>query len=154
MNRFYNIPFIACRELMPWEIKRRELPEGVGLYELETSFRFRSDIAGGIIEIDAGEISDLASIPLTLQKWVMSGDDPRIAGGGWVHDKLYREGGRISVFDEDGTFIKVARLTREQCDKILCDEAMVDLGASRLDRWKVYRGLWVGGRFNFKKAQD
>jgi hypothetical protein len=27
---------------------------------------------------------------------------------------------------------------------------MPDLGASWLDRWKVKRGLWIGGGFNFK----
>jgi hypothetical protein len=80
----------------------------------------------------------------------MDCDDQRIAGGAWFHDDLYKKGGRISIYDEAGTFIKMAQLTRKQCDEILCYEAMPDLGASRLDIWKVYSGLRIGGARSFK----
>jgi hypothetical protein len=157
MNRFFDIPFIVSRELMPWEAKRRGLPMTTGQFEMvaqEPRVRLRSDIAGGVLELETGQVSDLASIPSIVQWFVMDCDDQRIAPGAWFHDELYKRGGRVPVYDTDGTFIKIARLTRQQCDQILCDEAMPDLFASRLDRWKVYRGLRIGGGFNFKAPVD
>ena len=151
MNRFFDIPTILSRELLPWEAKRRGLSERTGLFELAQTLRLRSDIAGGVIELDPGEISDLASIPSVVQWFVMDCDDQRIAGGAWFHDHLYQNGGLVDVYWEDGTLKKTVQLTREQCDRILCDEAMVDLGATDFDRWKVYRGLRLGGAPAFKQ---
>lgn len=156
MNRFYDIPSILSRELLPWEAQRRGLSVTTGLFELVTQeprVRLRSDIAGGDLVLENGEISDLASIPNIVQWFVMDCDDQRIAGGAWFHDKLYKLGGLVPVYNEDGTFKKMARLNREQCDQILCDEAMPDLGASKLDRWKVYRGLRLGGASSFQKPR-
>lgn len=156
MNRFYDIPFIPCRELLPWEIDRRGLEKGTGWFENMERWRFRSNIAAqGLgceyvdIYMEVGEMSDLASIPSALQWAVMDSDDPRIAGGAWPHDKLFKAGGRISVTKPSGEVVPV-KLSFTQCNMILCDEAMPDLRASKLDRWKVYRGLWIGGRSNFK----
>ena len=151
MNRFYNIPSILSRELMPWESAARGLATDTGQFELAQQIKLRSDIAGGVLILEAGEISDLASIPTLLQSLTMTCDDQRIAGGAWFHDRLYKLGGRIQVFNEDETPKAIIQLTRAQCDAILCDEAMPDLGASWLDRWKVKRGLWIGGGFSFQK---
>jgi len=151
MNRFFDIAFIPSRELMPWEAEKRGLSVTTGLFELAQMIRLRSDIAGGVIELDAGFISDLASIPGLLEWLTMATDDQRISGGSWFHDYLYQNGGRCPIYDESGAFIKIVQLTRKQCDQILCYEAMPDLGASKADCWKVYTGLAIGGRFNFKK---
>ena len=155
MNRFFDIPYIASRELMPWESAKRGLDTKRGMFELmvqEPRVRLYSDIAGGVMELEAGQISDLASIPSLLQFMTMDCDDQRIAGGAWFHDDLYSHGGRVPIYDIDGTFIKIVFLTRKQCDQILCDEAMPDLGASKADRWKVYTGLRIGGHFSFKQV--
>ena len=155
MNRFFDIPYIVSRELMPWESARRGLDTKTGLFELmaqEPRIRLRSDIAGGVLELEAGQISDLASIPSIVQWACVDCDDQRIAGGAWFHDDLYKKGGRVPIYDIDGTFIKIVYLTRQQCDQILCDEAMPDLGASKLDRIKVYSGLRIGGHFSFKPS--
>src|ERR1019366_4819777 len=84
MNRFYDIPSIQSRELLPWEAKRRGLSVTTGLFELiaqEQRVRLRSDIAGGDLVLDVGEVSDLASIPSVVQWFVMDCDDQRIAAG-------------------------------------------------------------------------
>ena len=150
-NRFYDIPFIASYELMPWESAKRGLPTDSGLFELAQRLKFRSDIAGGVLILEAGFVSDLASIPSVLEWATMNTDDQRISGGAWFHDMLYAQGGHIQTYNEDETTKAVVQLTRSQCDSILCDEAMPDLGASWLDRWKVKRGLWIGGGFSFQK---
>jgi len=151
VNRFYDIPSIASRELMPWESKSRALDVCTGQFELAQRIKFRSDIAGGVIILEIGEVSDLASIPSSLEWAVMNTDDQRIAGGAWIHDKLFRSGGYIPIYNEDESFKGMIQLTFDQSNKILCDEAMPDLGASKTDRWKVYIGLSVGGRSNFKQ---
>jgi hypothetical protein len=154
MNRFYDIPSIQSRELLPWEAKRRGLSVTTGLFELiaqEQRVRLRSDIAGGDLVLDVGEVSDLASIPSVVQWFVMDCDDQRIAAGAWFHDKLFKAGGVVSVYWPDGSIKGTVRLTFEQCNKILCDEAMPDLGASAFARWKVATGLAIGGRGSFQK---
>ena len=150
-NRFYDIPSILSRELMPWESAARGLPTDTGQFELAQRLKFRSDIAGGVLILEAGLVSDLASIPLILSWITMDSDDQRISGGAFFHDMLYAQGGRVQVFNEDETPKAIIQLTRAQCDAILCDEAMPDLGASWLDRWKVKRGLWIGGGFSFQQ---
>lgn len=151
MNRFYDIPFIGCRELMPWECQRSGIDKTTGQFELGQRIKLRSDIAGGVLILEAGEISDLASIPSLLEFAVMNSDDQRIAAGAWFHDHLFRNGGYVKVYNEDESFKQFVQLSFDQSNKILCDEAMPDLFASKSDRWKVYLGLSVGGRSNFKK---
>ena len=149
MNRFYDIPFIPSRELLPWESAKRGLDVQIGQFENMERWRFRSDIAGGDIWIESGEVSDLASIPSIIEWAAMPSDDQRIAGGAWVHDKLFRAGGKILVTTPSGIIGTVA-LSFAECNAILVDEAMPDLGASKFDRWKVLTGLRIGGRRNFK----
>ena len=153
MNRFYDIPSILSRELLPWESERRGLSKTTGFFELAQSFRFRSDIADGDIVLDVGEVSDLASIPSAVQWFVMDCDDQRIAGIAWFHDKLFKAGGVVNVYWPDGSFKATVRLTFEQCNAICCDEGMPELGASKLDCWKVARGLAIGGRSSFQKPK-
>lgn len=135
---------------MPWECAKRGLDSKVGQFELAEKIRMRSDIAGGVLILEAGRVSDLASIPSALEWVAMNTDDQRIAAGAWFHDYLYENGGRVPVYDEAGNLKASIQLARRQCDAILCEEAMPELGASAADRWKVSTGLLVGGGFNFK----
>ena len=66
-NRFFNIPAIACRELMPWEISRQALPAKQAWFELIGRLRFRSDIAGGVILVpDAYQSNNKVVLGLEL----------------------------------------------------------------------------------------
>ena len=152
-NRFYAIPSILSRELMPWESAARGLPTDTGQFELAQRIKLRSDIAGGVLILEMGQVSDLASIPTILAWITMDSDDQRISGGAWFHDFLYRNGGKVTIYNEDETVKCITVLTRSQCDCILCDEAMPDLGASWLDRVKVKTGLRIGGGFNFQSPK-
>ena len=157
MNRFNDIAYIASRELLPWESARRNLSVTTGQFELVTGFGFYSDIAGGWIELEAGQVSDLASIPdAAAALFGINTDDQRIAGGAWVHDKIYGAVGKIKVwpkvFSLDTMPVDV-QLTRKQADQILCFEAMAQLGASSAKQWTAYQALrrfgnqWPGGSF-------
>ena len=135
---------------MPWESAKRGLPTDVGQFELCQTIRFRSDIAQGVVEVEEGEVSDLASIPGPLE-WFLSSDDQRIAGGAWVHDYLYRRAGAVEIFREDGQFSRVAQLTRREADCILAFEAMPDLGASVLQQQAVFRALRLAGASSWRR---
>ena len=135
---------------MPWESKARGLPTDTGQFELAQRIKLRSDIAGGVLILEMGQVSDLASIPSLLEWATMNSDDQRISGGAWFHDFLYRNGGVVTVYNENETPMFTVTLTRSQCDCILCDEAMPDLSASWFDRVKVKTGLRIGGAGNFQ----
>jgi hypothetical protein len=154
VNHFFNIPSILSRELLPWESARRGLSVTTGQFELAQTIRFRSDTAGGIIQLDEGEISDLASIPdAAAAIFGINTDDQRIAGGAWFHDHIYRNFGKILVWDETCSTSKAVTLTRKQADNILCYEAMPDLGASFTKCAVAYQALrrfgcqWPGNSF-------
>ena len=119
---------------------KADLPPRKAHFQLEEPLRFRSDIADGDIIVPRGYISDLASIPRFAWSIFMSPDDPRIALGAWIHDLLYQQHGMIAV---DG--VHPTMMSREQADKILCYEAMPDLGATKLQQHTVYWMLRIFG---------
>ena len=164
VNRFFNIPGDVSRQLAPWELEKRGYPLTVARFELLERILFRSDIAGGVIEIAPRFISDLASIPRFL--WpAMAPDDPRIALGAWVHDWLYFHRGVVIVWTkptwtvEDGvlqawpTSKRIERaLSRSDCDRILAFECMPELKAARWRQDCVYAGVRIGGRSRWNHA--
>jgi len=138
-NRFYNLPSICSNELLPTALVALALPIDHPQFQLVTGFRFWSDIAGGVIVLEAGMISDLASIPQGLQN-LLSNDDPRISAGAWVHDLLCDRQGKIVL--EDG---RAVTLTHTQCAQILAFEAMLDLGANWIQRNGVFHAVNLFG---------
>lgn len=139
MNRFFDTAGDLSRQLAPWELQAEGKPATAALFRLAESIRFRSDVAGGVIVVPSGYLSDLASIPRAL--WgLFAPDDPRICLGAWVHDLLYGAQGKVTL--EDGT---VTALTRDQCDRILAFEAMPELGADKFHQDAVYNALRVFG---------
>jgi len=136
MNRFFDIEGDLSTQLAPWELIKMGQPAKIALFRLETPLRFRSDIAGGVIVVPEGYLSDLASIPQCAWSVFMACDDPRIELGAWVHDLLYQARGRITLEGGEGS-----RLSRQDADAILAHEAMVDLGASAPQRQAVYQVL-------------
>jgi hypothetical protein len=144
VNRFFDVEGDVSTQLAPWQL--RELGRaGTALFRLEVPLRFRSDVAGGVIVVPAGLLSDLASIPRVAWN-VMPPDDPRIALGAWVHDLLYQNEGIVTL--EDG---RVVTLTREQADQVLAHEAMPELGANAAEREVVYAALRC---FGFRWASE
>lgn len=139
MNRFFDIRGDSSVQLAPWVLQEMGKPSKLALFELLQPIRFRSDIAGGVIVVPTGYVSDLASIPEALWN-LFAPDDPRICLGAWVHDVLYGAQGHITL--EDGT---VVNLTRDQADCILCFEAMPELMADKFHQDAVYAALRVFG---------
>ncbi len=136
MNRFFDIDGDVSLQLAPWKLRAQGKPLSVALFVLQVPLRFRSDIAGGIITVPQGYVSDLASIPQFAWSIFMASDDPRIELGGWVNDVLYQYEGVVTL--EDG---RQTALTRRDADNILANEAMADLGATSFQRMAVYQAL-------------
>ena len=136
MNRFFDIPGDVSLQLAPWEARRRGLDWTRAWYELREPLRFRSDVAGGVLMLEEGKVSDLASVPKPSWSVFMHPADPRIALGAWFHDELYGKHGEVVL--KCGKSIK---LTRQEADYILAFEAMPDLMASRHDSHAVYQAL-------------
>jgi hypothetical protein len=140
-DRFFNIIGDTCVQLRPQtliELGYTKLNKAY--YSLHAPIRFKSDIAGGVIVIPKGFISDIASIPLWLQPPFMKSDDPRIALGAWVHDYLYVKRGNILLCN-----LTEVILTRDQCDRILTEEAMPHLMAKWWQCKLVYYALHFFG---------
>jgi len=146
MSRFVDmngdpIDGIISKELMPWRIRELGLDWTKGQYQLWTRFGFRSDILGGILDMEEGEVSDLASIPKPVHSIFLSPNDPRIAGGAWPHDKIYKLEGRLVL-----RCGKEVQITRRQADQLIAFEAMPELMASRWHQHATYQALQRGGR--------
>lgn len=147
MNRFFGIDGDVSTQLAPWLLRDLGLPLDIARFRLERQLRMRSDIAGGVIVIQPTRISDLASIPRPAWS-IMPPSDPRIALGAWFHDEIYRKRGDVTL--ECGRRV---RLSRKQCDQILCFEAMPDLHAEGWRQHAVYQALrrfgdqWEGNSF-------
>lgn len=141
MNRFFNIRGDYSLQLAPWEAKELGLDWTIAWHELRKTLRMRSDIAGGVLVVYAGKISDLASTPRFTWSTFLKPDDPRIALGAWFHDELYHQHGEVTL--ECG---KQVKLTRRQCDQILAFEAMPDLFAKRHEQHAVYQALQRFGK--------
>lgn len=140
-NRFYDVEGDVSTQLAPWVLRKMGKPIKRALFKLKQPIRFRSNIAGGIIVIPVEYISDLASIPQFAWSIFMKPDDPRIELGGWIHDYLYGNEGKITLEDN-----KKVSLTREQSDDILTKEAMPDLLASDFICSAVYYALRLFGK--------
>lgn len=136
MNRFFDIDGDVSMQLAPWEARRRGLDWTRPWYELREPLRFRSDVAGGVIRLEVGEVSDLASIPKAAWSIFMCPADPRIALGAWFHDEIYGNQGSIVL-----ACGKIVHLTRQQADHILAFEAMPDLMAAEHEQHAVYQAL-------------
>lgn len=132
MNRFFDAEGYTATALAPWTPEALAQP-GVSLFKLRDPIYLRSDILGGVLRIEPGYVSDLASIPKEM--WaIMSPDDVRIALGAWPHDKLYGNRGAVTVYDiahpSEWTPTLVGRtvkVSRKDSDAVLAFECMKDL---------------------------
>ena len=120
----------------------RSVP-GSEVYKTETLLQFESTIARGIITVDPGYLTDLASIPNAVQGIFLKHDDPVILRPSVIHDLLYGSKGRITV-EANGRKMPML-LTRQECDFVLCYEAMRVCGASEFQIAAVYDALRIFG---------
>ena len=120
----------------------RSVP-GSEVYQTQTLLQFESTIAKGIIAVQPGYLTDLASIPNAAQGIFLKHDDPVILRPSVIHDLLYGNKGRITV-EANGRPMPML-LTRQECDFILCYEAMRVCGASEFQIACVYDALRVFG---------
>lgn len=112
------------------------------LFRMAYLLRYLSDIAGGIIDVEAGFVTDLASIPVIFTIVVPKRGlyDP----GAVVHDWLYKTNGIIPVTAQDGHRF-AGQFSRKECDDILL-EAMTASGVPELLRQEIYLGVRLGGQ--------
>lgn len=123
-----NAEWITCPENRP--LKNRD---GRQLYRILTPFVYQSDVAGRMITVPDGFVTDLASIPriaLVFRELEGIADMP-----GVVHDFLYSTG----------------PLPRETCDQVL-KEACLLIGISAWKVWAIYSGVRVGGKSHYMRT--
>ena len=135
-NRFFDAPGVDACELSPEELRALGLPAEPARWLSLSALRFRSDLAGGVIVVPAGFVSDEATIPPILWSVFMAPDDPVIEMGAWVHDLLCQGRGTLTL--EDG---RTVHLSSWQSAAVLAHEAMPDLGASALQCASVYEAV-------------
>ena len=135
----FPLPYVVWA-LSPWQARDCGLDLAVQQWRYVQRFGYLSDTYGWI-EIEAGRITDFASIPRGLQN-LLQNDSPQILLASGPHDKLFetlgetRPGGPV--------------LTFEQCNKLLV-EAMYYLGATDLQRWAVFEAVQTGGKSLWNK---
>jgi hypothetical protein len=154
-NRFYGSGGDLSTQLSPWQARAQGFDPAISIFRLERELRFRSDIAGGDIVVPVGFLSDLASIPRIAWSLGYDPDCNEMELAAWHHDYNYSHVGKVPVVvhsvDARPRTVMVT-LTRKQCDKILCDEGMTELGAKRWQRNVVYIMLRLFGRGSFNTA--
>ena len=145
MNRFLQ-DSITLTALSALAIKdsgfKRSVP-GCEVYRQDSILQFDSTLARGIITSEIGTLTDLASIPNLAQGFFLKHDDPVILRGAVIHDQLYAAKGRITV-TANGRPMPML-LSRQECDFILCYEAMRYCGASEFQVAAVYDALRIFG---------
>lgn len=104
--------------------------DGRGDWVLDERFRFSSDVAGQIIEVEKGFHTDFASVPRLPVAFLLTGDSSHEAAV--VHDKLYRS--RL--------------LPRDLADKVLLEACAVS-GIPVWRRTLIYWGVRVGGASHY-----
>jgi Protein of unknown function (DUF1353) len=73
-------------DYFPLDLFTKHLPDGTNL-EVSAPFKFRDPVEGDI-DLDAGDTTDLASIPRIF--WAVLPPHGRYKFGAVIHDKLYR----------------------------------------------------------------
>lgn len=97
-----------------------------GLWELQQSFGFKSDVAGVTITAPIGHQTDFCSVPRVPIAYVMLADRARKSGT--IHDRLY-------VTHE---------LPREMADKVLREMLLLD-GVGEIEAEEFYLAVRAGG---------
>lgn len=100
-------------------------------WRLVESFTFwLTDDASDVIEVPAGNITDLASVPRVL--WILLPPNGRYAKAAIIHDYLYDK----------------ALRTKAEADRIFLD-GMAVLGVPKWKRMLMYTAVRIFGRGNY-----
>jgi len=99
--------------------------------ELLCPFQYK-DKQLGVIEVPKGFITDYATIPLWVPRWILDDDGPTIRGASVIHDYIYSDTCNLP-------------LTRKQADSVLY-RAMRDAGSSYFNAKTTYFIVRLFGR--------
>ena len=134
-------------DLVLTALSKEEIKAGsfknVPVYQTKSEVLFDSTTAKGVVAVAAGFKTDLATIPKLVQGLFLLHDDPVILKPSVLHDYLYSLKGRIVV--KANYRLMAILLTRQQCDYILCYEAMPASGATKIQCDLVYTALRLLG---------
>lgn len=120
------------------ELETRQLDDKNSV--LLKPLQYRSEILGGILEVETGFISDGSSTPRVPFIYAFYGG--RAHREGFVHDRLYRAPGhRVAIILADGS-IKTIYVSKRTCDKTYM-EAMI----AREKEWYIRKGMYAGVYF-------
>jgi hypothetical protein len=102
------------------------------VFRLTAAFTYGSVLLARVLEIEAGFLTDFASVPRAL--WTLLPPTGRYGKAAVLHDDLYRTPGLATRAQADGVFL----------------EAMTELGVSKATRQIMYRGVRWFGRGAYK----
>jgi hypothetical protein len=100
--------------------------DGRGTWQLLQALIYDSDVAGKVIVVPAGFVTDLASVPRIPVAFLLAGDTANHAAV--VHDWLYTS----------------HEVTKEVADNVL-QEAAIVMGVPAWRAWLMWAGVHVGG---------
>ena len=141
MNRFFDTVGDVSTQFAPWVTTSQGLDPSVSWFILKSPLYFRSDIAGGVMTVPTGFVSDLASIPKAAWTVFADPDAPFIELGAWFHDYMYHRSGAVTLDQDDPGRLPIKKvLSRKDADRILAYECMPELGAKR---WQQHAVYWV-----------
>lgn len=110
-----------------------QLVNGDNRWEVLSTLRYQSQIYNGLIEVQAGFVTDFASVPRVPIAYTLFGN--RAHRESVVHDYLYQ-----------------THLTsKSDADKIFL-EAMKARGKGFFVRWSMYMGVVLGGYSSYKSG--
>lgn len=133
-SKRFPLPFVVSA-LNPWEAARKSLSPDRTWWKFSSPFSYVSDRFGRI-DIEAGFITDFASIPPALRSKI-DDDSPEMLRASAPHDKLFSTKG---VIPHSGKI-----LTFTECNQLLT-EAMYYCGASGLLRAEVFAAVELFGK--------
>ena len=102
--------------------------DGRGIWKVLEPFEYYSDLLGKSVIVEAGFLTDFASVPRAPLTYYLFGD--RAHKSAVIHDWLFHH----HEFCDEAT-----------ANKVLL-EAMEIEGISRFNRWSIYAGVRVGGK--------
>ena len=112
-----------------------QLIKGDTLWEVLSILKYKSQFYGGLIEVQAGFVTDFASVPRVPIVYTLFGN--RAHRESVIHDYLYQ-----------------THLTsKDEADKIFL-EAMEARGKSFAVRWAMYMGVVLGGHSSYKSGPE
>jgi hypothetical protein len=113
------------------------------LWQIHKEFKVQSKVLNGILTVPIGFVTDFASIPEIVQP-IISKNGPWDVGA-VVHDFLYKNGGVISIWQEELRSWQELNITRETADYVML-EFMEHLNVYQWKRQAIFDSVRLFGR--------